>query len=98
MTWVATAICRLFKKTIDTLKEFGAPYDVHILSAHRTPTEAAEFSRNAEHNGYGVLIAAAGMAADFIKMYPAITIFVCLNPQLIVLRNKEEQNGLLIRY
>ena len=62
------------QKTIDTLKEFGVPYDVHILSAHRTPTAAAEFSRNAEHNGYGVLIAAAGMAAHLGGVIAAGTV------------------------
>ena len=39
------------------------PYEVHIMSAHRTPDEAAEFSKNAKNNGFGVIIAAAGMAA-----------------------------------
>lgn len=45
------------------LKRFGIPYEAHILSAHRTPVEAAEFARNARKNGFGVLICAAGMAA-----------------------------------
>ena len=45
------------------LGEFGIPYEAHILSAHRTPAEAAEFARNARGNGFGVLICAAGMAA-----------------------------------
>ena len=45
------------------LKEFGIPFEAHILSAHRTPVEAAEFARNARKNGFGVLICAAGMAA-----------------------------------
>ncbi len=53
----------ILQKTIDTLKSFGVPYEVHIFSAHRTPTQAAEFSKNAEANGFGVIIAAAGMAA-----------------------------------
>ena len=44
------------------LKEFGIPYEAHILSAHRTPA-AAEFARGARANGFGVLICAAGMAA-----------------------------------
>ena len=42
---------------------FGIPSEAHILSAHRTPAEAAEFARNARANGFGVLICAAGMAA-----------------------------------
>ena len=44
------------------LKEFGIPYEAHILSAHRTAA-AAEFARGARANGFGVLICAAGMAA-----------------------------------
>ena len=42
---------------------FGIPYESHILSAHRTPAQAAEFARSARANGFGVLICAAGMAA-----------------------------------
>ena len=45
------------------LKEFDIPYEAHILSAHRTPAQAAEFARDARRNGFGVLICAAGMAA-----------------------------------
>ena len=45
------------------LKEFGIPFEAHILSAHRTPAAAADFARNARANGFGVLICAAGMAA-----------------------------------
>ena len=45
------------------LKEFGIPYEAHILSAHRTPAAAAEFAKNARQSGFGVLICAAGMAA-----------------------------------
>lgn len=51
------------KKAIDTLALLDVPYDVHVYSAHRTPDEASAFSENAEANGYGVIIAAAGMAA-----------------------------------
>lgn len=45
------------------LDAFGIPYEAHILSAHRTPAQAAEFARSARANGFGVLICAAGMAA-----------------------------------
>ena len=45
------------------LDAFGIPYEAHILSAHRTPTAAAEFAKNARSSGFGVLICAAGMAA-----------------------------------
>ena len=50
-------------KAADTLKQFGVPFELHIFSAHRTPVEAKEFSENARENGFGVIIAAAGMAA-----------------------------------
>ena len=51
------------KAACTQLAEFGIPYEAHILSAHRTPAEAAEFAKNARANGFGVLICAAGMAA-----------------------------------
>lgn len=51
------------KAACTQLESFGIPYEAHILSAHRTPVEAAEFARNARANGFGVLICAAGMAA-----------------------------------
>ena len=48
---------------IKQLKQFGIPYDAHVMSAHRTPELAAQFALNAEKNGFGVIIAAAGKAA-----------------------------------
>ncbi|MBO5339522.1 MAG: 5-(carboxyamino)imidazole ribonucleotide mutase [Oscillospiraceae bacterium] len=51
------------KSACAQLKEFGIPYEAHILSAHRTPAAAADFAKNARANGFGVLICAAGMAA-----------------------------------
>lgn len=62
------------QKTIDTLKAFGVPYCVHIYSAHRTPQEAAQFAQNAETDGFGVLIAAAGMAAHLAGAVAANTV------------------------
>jgi 5-(carboxyamino)imidazole ribonucleotide mutase len=53
----------IIQKAVDVLKAFGAPYEVHIYSAHRTPVEARDFALHARENGFGVLIAAAGMAA-----------------------------------
>ncbi|MBQ1928503.1 MAG: 5-(carboxyamino)imidazole ribonucleotide mutase [Clostridia bacterium] len=50
-------------KTIAKLKEYGVPYEAHVMSAHRTPTQAAEFASKARENGFGVIIAAAGKAA-----------------------------------
>ena len=54
---------KVVNKAIDVLKEYSVPYEVHIYSAHRTPQQAREFSLNARKNGFGVIIAAAGMAA-----------------------------------
>ena len=51
------------RKAIDTLREFGVPFEVHVYSAHRTPGEAREFAVNARADGFGAIIAAAGMAA-----------------------------------
>ncbi len=61
------------KKAVLKLKEFDVPYDVHVMSAHRTPDEAAEFSKNAKKNGFGVIIAAAGMAAHLAGVLAAHT-------------------------
>ena len=51
------------KKAVDTLKSFGVPYEAHIYSAHRSPEKVAEFVKSARDSGFGVIIAAAGMAA-----------------------------------
>lgn len=58
---------------VKTLKEFDVPYEVHVMSAHRTPDAAAEFSKNARQNGFGVIIAAAGMAAHLAGVLAAHT-------------------------
>ena len=60
-------------KAIDTLKEFEVPFEVHIYSAHRTPKEAAEFASRARENGFGAIIAAAGMAAHLAGAIAAQT-------------------------
>ena len=60
-------------KAIDTLKEFEVPFEVHIYSAHRTPKEAAAFSQSARENGFGAIIAAAGMAAHLAGAIAANT-------------------------
>lgn len=61
------------EKAINTLNDFGVPYTVHVLSAHRTPVEAHELSANARENGYGALICAAGMAAHLAGAVAANT-------------------------
>ena len=61
------------QKAVDTLKSFGVPYEVHVFSAHRTPVEAKEFSASARANGFGAIIAAAGMAAHLAGAIAANT-------------------------
>ncbi len=61
------------EKAIDCLKSFKVPFEVHVLSAHRTPNEAAEFSKNARERGFGVIIAAAGKAAHLAGAIAANT-------------------------
>ncbi len=55
------------------LRKYEIPFEAHILSAHRTPAEAAEFARSARENGYGVIICAAGMAAHLAGAFAANT-------------------------
>ena len=61
------------QKAVDTLKALGIPYEAHIFSAHRTPDEARDFARGARDAGFGVLIAAAGMAAHLAGALAANT-------------------------
>ena len=63
----------IIKKGTDMLKSLGIPFEVHIYSAHRTPEEAKNFSVNARANGFGVIIAAAGMAAHLAGAIAANT-------------------------
>lgn len=63
----------IVRKATDVLTEFGVPYEVHIFSAHRTPKEAAEFTGSARQNGFGAIIAAAGMAAHLAGAIAANT-------------------------
>lgn len=61
------------EKAVHTLQEYGVPYEVHVFSAHRTPDEAAAFASAARKNGYGAIIAAAGMAAHLAGAIAART-------------------------
>ena len=61
------------RKAAETLASFGVPYEVHVYSAHRTPAQAAAFAKEARANGFGVLIAAAGMAAHLAGALAAQT-------------------------
>ncbi len=62
------------QKAVDTLRDFDVPFEVHVFSAHRTPEQAKEFSLNADKNGFGVIIAAAGKAAHLAGAMAANTV------------------------
>lgn len=63
----------IIQKTVNTLNELDIPFEVHVYSAHRTPVEARDFALNARKNDFGVLIAAAGMAAHLAGAIAANT-------------------------
>ncbi len=63
----------IIRKATDMLTKLEIPFEVHVYSAHRTPDEARDFARNARQNGFGVLIAAAGMAAHLAGAVAANT-------------------------
>ena len=63
----------ILRKTMDTLKSLDIPFECHVYSAHRTPEEAREFALSARENGFGVMIAAAGMAAHLAGAIAANT-------------------------
>ena len=61
------------EKAIRTLQEYEVPFEVHVYSAHRTPTEARDFAVSARKNGFGAIICAAGMAAHLAGAFAANT-------------------------
>jgi len=63
----------IIKKATDMLESLGIPFEVHVYSAHRTPEQARDFSVNARKNGFGVIIAGAGMAAHLAGAVAANT-------------------------
>ena len=63
----------IVEKGINVLKEYSVPFEVHVYSAHRTPVQAAEFVKAAKENDFGVIIAAAGMAAHLAGAVAANT-------------------------
>lgn len=63
----------IIRKTTDMLSALEIPFEVHVYSAHRTPKEAGDFAKNARANGFGVIIAAAGMAAHLAGAIAANT-------------------------
>ena len=63
----------ILRKTMDTLSALDIPFECHVYSAHRTPVEARDFALNARANGFGCIIAAAGMAAHLAGAIAANT-------------------------
>ena len=61
------------QKAVDQLRGLGIPFEVHVYSAHRTPEEARAFALSARENGFGAIIAAAGMAAHLAGALAANT-------------------------
>ena len=61
------------QKAVDTLKAFDVPFEAHVFSAHRTPDQARDFARSAREKGFGVIVAAAGMAAHLAGAIAANT-------------------------
>lgn len=78
------------QEAFDTLKSFSVPFTARIISAHRTPTEAAEFASSAEREGIKVVICAAGMAAHLAGIIAAHTTL----PVLGIPMANEPFNGL----
>ena len=69
----STSDLPVVEKAVDTLKDFGVPYEVRVMSAHRTPEAAREFALNARANDFGAIICAAGMAAHLAGAFAANT-------------------------
>ena len=65
---------KVLEGTIETLRQFDIPFEVRVISAHRTPDAAAEFAKTAKEKDFGVLIAAAGKAAHLGGFLAAYTI------------------------
>ena len=63
----------VLRKAMDTLDSLGIPFESHIYSAHRTPEQARAFALSARENGFGAIIAAAGMAAHLAGAIAAAT-------------------------
>lgn len=69
----STSDLPVVEKAVDTLKDFGVPYEVRVMSAHRTPEAAREFALAARANDFGAIICAAGMAAHLAGAFAANT-------------------------
>ena len=64
---------KVLQGTFDTLSDFEIPFEVRVISAHRTPDRAADFAKSAKKDGFGVIIAAAGKAAHLAGVIAAYT-------------------------
>lgn len=64
----------ILQSAMDALAELSIPFEVRVLSAHRTPAAAAAFAQQARENGFGVIIAAAGKAAHLAGAMAANTL------------------------
>ena len=69
----STSDLPVVKKAADVLRDFGVPVEAHVYSAHRTPEQARDFALNAREQGFGVILAAAGMAAHLAGAIAANT-------------------------
>lgn len=69
----STSDLDVVRGAVETIREFGVPFEVHVLSAHRTPSQTMSFAQNARSEGFGVIIAAAGMAAHLAGAIAANT-------------------------
>ncbi len=69
----STSDLPVMEKTAHILNDFGIPFEINALSAHRTPEEVEKFARNAEKRGIKVIIAAAGMAAHLPGVIASMT-------------------------
>ena len=63
----------VIEKAVKILRELDIPFEAHVFSAHRTPDEARDFAVNARAAGFGVILAAAGMAAHLAGAIAANT-------------------------
>ncbi len=63
----------IMSQTADVLKELEVPYEMTVISAHRTPERMMEFAKNAANNGFGVVVAGAGGAAHLPGMTASVT-------------------------
>ena len=63
----------VIEKAVKVLRELDIPFEAHVYSAHRTPAEAQDFAVHARERGFGVILAAAGMAAHLAGAIAANT-------------------------